>query len=176
MITRCGCALILKGKESWFLPFNKGWHDGAGNPPNPHGLKTDYLWKEVLTKRNLTDILENYAQVVQEKDERGPEEAPETDPPSFPPTRRGPQAVGGGEGFRARKALSDPTFGRVGQEQFDCLARPSDHRLGNRRQADVRHRGRGSPTAVCSTGRSATRSSSSPRCHPSSATQRDRGI
>jgi len=29
----------LKGKASWFLPFNKGWHDGAGNPPNPEGLK-----------------------------------------------------------------------------------------------------------------------------------------
>ena len=39
----------LAGKGSWFLPFNKGCNDGAGNPPNPHGLKTDYLWKEVLT-------------------------------------------------------------------------------------------------------------------------------
>ena len=35
----------LKGKGSWFLPFNQGWNDGAGNPPNPDGLKTDYLWK-----------------------------------------------------------------------------------------------------------------------------------
>ncbi|MGH9936077.1 MAG: type I restriction endonuclease, partial [Blastocatellia bacterium] len=61
----------LKGKDSWFLPFNKGWADGAGNPPNPSGLKTDYLWKEILTKAELTDILENYAQVVEEKDERG---------------------------------------------------------------------------------------------------------
>lgn len=41
----------LKGKASWFLPFNKGYHDGAGNPSNPHGLKTGYLWKEVLTRR-----------------------------------------------------------------------------------------------------------------------------
>jgi len=40
----------LKGKSSWFLPFNKGYNDGAGNPPNPSGLKTDYLWKEVLTR------------------------------------------------------------------------------------------------------------------------------
>ena len=39
----------LKGKGSWFLPFNQGWNDGAGNPPNPDGLKTDYLWKRVLT-------------------------------------------------------------------------------------------------------------------------------
>lgn len=57
----------LKGKESWFLPFNKGWNDGAGNPPNPIGLKTDYLWKEVLTKSSLTNIIENYAQVVEEE-------------------------------------------------------------------------------------------------------------
>ena len=58
----------LAGKRSWFLPFNKGYHDGAGNPPNPHGLKTDYLWKEVLTPVGLTNILENYAQIVEEKD------------------------------------------------------------------------------------------------------------
>ncbi len=60
----------LKGKDSWFLPFNKGWIDGAGNPPNPDGLKTEYLWREVLTRESLTDILENYAQIVDEKDER----------------------------------------------------------------------------------------------------------
>jgi len=60
----------LKGKASWFLPFNKGWNDGAGNPPNPEGLKTDYLWKQILTREGLTDILENYAQVVETKDEK----------------------------------------------------------------------------------------------------------
>lgn len=60
----------LKGKASWFLPFNKGFSDGAGNPPNPHGLKTDYLWKETLTPSGLTNILENYAQVVEIKDQK----------------------------------------------------------------------------------------------------------
>ena len=60
----------LKGKASWFLPFNRGWNDGAGNPPNPSGIKTDYLWREVLTRESLTDILENYAQVVEAKDEK----------------------------------------------------------------------------------------------------------
>jgi type I restriction enzyme R subunit len=60
----------LQGKDSWFLPFNKGWNDGAGNPPNPGGIKTDYLWREILTRQGLTDIIENYAQVVEEKDER----------------------------------------------------------------------------------------------------------
>ena len=58
----------LTGKTSWFLPFNRGWNDGAGNPPNPHGLAIEYLWREVLPRRSLTDILENYAQVVASKD------------------------------------------------------------------------------------------------------------
>jgi type I restriction enzyme R subunit len=60
----------LKGKASWFLPFNRGWNDGAGNPPNPDGLKTEYLWKDVLTPQGLTNILENYAQIVEEKNEK----------------------------------------------------------------------------------------------------------
>jgi type I restriction enzyme R subunit len=57
----------LKGKACWFLPFNKGWNDGAGNPPNPTGIKTDYLWKEVLKPASLTNILENYAQIIEVK-------------------------------------------------------------------------------------------------------------
>ena len=60
----------LKGKASWFLPFNRGWDQGAGNPPNPDGLKTEYLWREVLARRSLTDILENYAQMLTPKDAR----------------------------------------------------------------------------------------------------------
>lgn len=61
----------LTGKSSWFLPFNKGHNDGAGNPPNPQGLKTDYLWKQVLAKESLANIIENFAQVVEEEDEKG---------------------------------------------------------------------------------------------------------
>ena len=60
----------LKGKTSWFLPFNRGWNDGAGNPPNPGGVKTDYLWCKVLARESLANILENYAQVVEAKDEK----------------------------------------------------------------------------------------------------------
>ena len=53
----------LKGKASVFLPFNKGKENGgAGNPVNPGGMKTAYLWEEILTPNGLTDILENYAQ------------------------------------------------------------------------------------------------------------------
>ncbi|MFT4038727.1 MAG: DEAD/DEAH box helicase family protein [Thermomicrobiales bacterium] len=61
----------LQGAESWFLPFNKGHHDGKGNPPNPHGVKTAYLWEELLTRESLSNIIENYAQVVIEKDDKG---------------------------------------------------------------------------------------------------------
>ncbi len=61
----------LKENASWFLPFNKGYKDGAGNPPNPDGIATDYLWKQVLNKEGLSDIIENYAQLVEEKDSKG---------------------------------------------------------------------------------------------------------
>ena len=57
----------LKGKASWFLPFNRGWQGGAGNPPNPDGLRSEYLWREVLTRESLSNILENYAQVLASK-------------------------------------------------------------------------------------------------------------
>ena len=60
----------LKGKASWFLPFNRGWNDGAGNPPNPNGIKANYLWREVLTRESLTGILENYVQLLEIRDEK----------------------------------------------------------------------------------------------------------
>ena len=60
----------LTGKDSWFLPFNRGWNDGAGNPPNPNGIKTDYLWKRILTPSGLTNILERYTQVVEQRDDK----------------------------------------------------------------------------------------------------------
>ena len=59
----------LSGKSSWFLPFDKGYNDGAGNPPNPDGIMTDYLWRQIFTKSELANIIENYAQVVAETDE-----------------------------------------------------------------------------------------------------------
>ncbi len=58
----------LKKEKSYFLPFNKGHNNGAGNPPN-ESIKTDYLWKEILTKRNLTDIIQNFCQLITEEKE-----------------------------------------------------------------------------------------------------------
>ena len=60
----------LAGKASWFLPFNKGLNGGAGNPVNPNGLRTAYLWEDVLEKHSLSDIIENYAQVIKIVDEQ----------------------------------------------------------------------------------------------------------
>ena len=59
----------LDGKSSWFLPFDIGYNDGAGNPPNPNGIKTDYLWKQFFNKITLSRIIENYAQVIVEVDD-----------------------------------------------------------------------------------------------------------
>jgi type I restriction enzyme, R subunit len=58
----------LRGENSYFLPFNKGNNNSSGNPPN-EGIKTDYLWKEVLTKNSLTDIIQNYSQLITEEKE-----------------------------------------------------------------------------------------------------------
>lgn len=60
----------LCGKASWFLPFNKGVNGGAGNPINPNGVRTAYLWEDVLKKESLSDIIENYAQVIKKKDDK----------------------------------------------------------------------------------------------------------
>lgn len=60
----------LNGEKSHFLPFNKGNNNGAGNPPNETGIKTDYLWKEIITKDSITDIVQNYIQFIEEEVER----------------------------------------------------------------------------------------------------------
>lgn len=59
----------LDGTKSWFLPFDKGYKDGAGNPLNPNGIMTDYLWKNILTKNMLTHLIENYVNIFTETDQ-----------------------------------------------------------------------------------------------------------
>jgi len=58
----------LKAERSWFLPFNRGFEDGAGNPPVTHGFATDYLWDEIFTRTSLFDIIEHYARQLEERD------------------------------------------------------------------------------------------------------------
>lgn len=47
----------LAGKDTFFLPFNRGNNHHAGNPPNPHGSPTAYLWQEILQRDTWLDIL-----------------------------------------------------------------------------------------------------------------------
>ncbi len=58
----------LAGKDSWFLPFNRGVNGGAGNPVIEGDTMTSYLWKDVLTKPTLSNIIENFAQVIKKED------------------------------------------------------------------------------------------------------------
>jgi len=52
----------LSGEATYFLPFNKGYNGGAGNPPDKFGrnYKTAYLWEEVLAKESLMEILARF--------------------------------------------------------------------------------------------------------------------
>ncbi|MGC3962654.1 MAG: DEAD/DEAH box helicase family protein [Rhodocyclaceae bacterium] len=50
----------LAGKETFFLPFNRGNEGGAGNKPNPDGFATSYLWEEVWARESWLDILHRY--------------------------------------------------------------------------------------------------------------------
>ena len=50
----------LAGKDTFFLPFNKGHDGGAGNPPNLNGHKTAYLWEEVFGRKSVANIIQHF--------------------------------------------------------------------------------------------------------------------
>ncbi|CAN5405354.1 DEAD/DEAH box helicase family protein [soil metagenome] len=59
----------LEGKDTFFLPFNKGHNEASGNPPNPDGYRTQYLWENVLQKDSLMDIIHRFLHLeVEEKE------------------------------------------------------------------------------------------------------------
>ncbi|NQU65807.1 MAG: type I restriction endonuclease subunit R, partial [SAR324 cluster bacterium] len=58
----------LAKDKTYFLPFNKGNKHGKGNPPNPNGHKADYLWKEILSRESLSNIIQHFAKLTGEKD------------------------------------------------------------------------------------------------------------
>lgn len=64
-------ATELKGTSTVFLPFNKGCGLGAGNPDNPEGCKTAYLWEEVLERKSFLDILAKFVNLEEEEREIG---------------------------------------------------------------------------------------------------------
>lgn len=53
-------ATKLDGNKTYWLPFNKGQNKGKGNPVNPNGYKTDYLWREILAKDSWLDIVQRF--------------------------------------------------------------------------------------------------------------------
>lgn len=53
----------LAGAKTFFLPFNKGCNGGSGNPPNPDGFKTAYLWEEVLAQDSLINLLSHFVRL-----------------------------------------------------------------------------------------------------------------
>ena len=53
----------LNGGNTFFLPFNKGDDNGKGNPVNPNGHKTAYLWEEVLKRKSLANLIQHFVRL-----------------------------------------------------------------------------------------------------------------
>ena len=53
----------LEKDKTIFLPFNKGDKNSAGNPSNPNGHKTAYIWEEIFSKASLADILQHFVRL-----------------------------------------------------------------------------------------------------------------
>jgi len=127
----------LKDRASWFLPFNQGFNDGAGNPPNPDGLKTDYLWKRILTPRGLTDILENYAQIVERRTRRpAGKNAPRSS--ALPPARRCAQVARRCPRARCGPPLPRAALGGKRKVQLHRVAGAPAHRTAPERRGGLR--------------------------------------
>ena len=60
----------LEGDKTFFLPFDKGYHNGSGNPPNPNGHKTAYLWEEVWQRDSWLDILARFVHLQRDEKEK----------------------------------------------------------------------------------------------------------
>ena len=56
----CYMTTKLNGKNTRYLPFNLGFNNGAGNPPNKDGYRTSYLWEYVWTKDSFMDIIAKF--------------------------------------------------------------------------------------------------------------------
>lgn len=53
----------LNRDKTFFLPFNKGNNHGAGNPVNPDGHKTAYIWEEILSRLSLANIIQHFVRL-----------------------------------------------------------------------------------------------------------------
>ncbi|HEX3007936.1 MAG TPA: DEAD/DEAH box helicase family protein, partial [Bacteroidales bacterium] len=53
----------LEGADTFFFPFNLGNNFGKGNPVNPNGHKTAYLWDEILTRQSVANIIQHFVRL-----------------------------------------------------------------------------------------------------------------
>ena len=60
-------ATRIDGSRTWWLPFNKGNNFGAGNPSNPTGYRTDYLWCDILVKESWLEIIGRFIHLQTEE-------------------------------------------------------------------------------------------------------------
>ena len=68
-------ATKLAGKDTYFLPFNQGSNGagndgGKGNPANPNGYPTAYLWEYVFQKDSMMDILQKFIHLQVKEDKK----------------------------------------------------------------------------------------------------------
>lgn len=57
----------LEGENTRFLPFNRGFNDGKGNPPVENDVRTAYLWREVLRKDSLMELIGRFLHLSREE-------------------------------------------------------------------------------------------------------------
>jgi type I restriction enzyme R subunit len=62
----------LKGEDTTFLPFNRGYDGGAGNPPSAHGHRTSYLWEQVWARDSVLDLLQHFIATIEEIEDGEP--------------------------------------------------------------------------------------------------------
>ncbi len=86
----------LAGEATRFLPFNLGHDRRSGNPPNPNGHRTSYLWEHVWQRDNWMDLLARFIHVQR------PEKAP---PPRSAPARwsSSPATTSGTPSWRSKR-------------------------------------------------------------------------
>ncbi|ANI89793.1 restriction endonuclease subunit R [Arachidicoccus ginsenosidimutans] len=57
----------LDGSKTYWLPFNKGFNKGKGNPPNANGYRTSYLWENILSKDSWLEIIQRFVHLQTEE-------------------------------------------------------------------------------------------------------------
>ena len=148
----------LRGKDTYFLPFNRGDNQGAGNPPVEGNWRTHYLWDEALQADSLLEILQRFMHLevkeTEGQDRQGRAHRPEggDDLSALSPARRRPEARRARPGQRLRPELPGPAFDRFRQIELHRVARAQAGQPSQRaRPRKCFTPSSWSPTGACST-------------------------